>query len=229
MIGIRRFFQQRDTVRLVSSARLKPPVLAPLVDSDDDMTDLAALEMATHGRLRAEATGLAKLHPREMVFGMPNATFVNAAFTYTRPEGNRFNDGSRGAWYCAFAAETSLAEVSFHLTRALADAGNAYDNETVYAELMADFIGRFQDIRRLRPRPDCLHPDTAVGYPAGQTLAREAMAAETMGIVYPSVRHRGGTCLAALHPAVVQNVRQGGLWRLKWDGSPAPTVERLQA
>jgi hypothetical protein len=90
---------QRDTVRLVSTGRLKAPALLPLVADDRALDDLASLESATNARLRAEEAGLAELDPRELVFGRAGHTFVNAAFTHTRPGGNRFNDDGRGAWY----------------------------------------------------------------------------------------------------------------------------------
>jgi RES domain len=228
MIGALRSLSQADTVRLLPSARLKEPALKPLVDSDHDLEELARLESVTHGRMRAEEEGLAGLSPRELVFGVPNQSFINAAFVYTRPDGNRFNDGNRGAWYCGFEVETSLDEVAYHLTRALADADDAFDNVTDYAELYADFNGAFQDIRGIKPAPACLHDDPAAGYPAGQALARDLIAGKTaLGVVYPSVRHRGGTCLAAFHPYVVQNVRQGGLWRMTWSGTPTPDIARL--
>jgi hypothetical protein len=229
MTGRQIALRQADTVRLLPSARLKEPALQPLADGAGELAELARLESATNGRIRAEAAGLPGLAARELVFNVPNWTFINAAFAHTRPGGNRFNGAERGAWYCGFSAETALREVSFHLTRALADAGEAYENVTDYAELIADFAGPFQDIRRTRPRPACLDPDPAVGYPAGQALARELRAGGgVLGIVYPSVRHAGGTCLAAFHPYVVQNVRQGGLWRLTWAGSPEPAVERVK-
>ena len=141
-----------------------------------------------------------------------SAALINAAFAYARPGGNRFSGEDRGAWYCAFACETALAEVAFHLTRALEAVGR-YDNTTDYAELLADFIGRFHDLRGMAGAP-CLDPDPAVGYPAGQALARRVLAADGSGILYPSVRRPGGTCLAALRPHIVQNVRPGGTWRL---------------
>lgn len=228
MTGTPVSLRQADTIRLLPSARLKQPALRPLADTDGEFAALARLESATHGRLRAEQSGLAGLDPREMVFNVPNHTFINAAFAYTRPGGNRFNGNDRGAWYAAYEVETALAEVGYHLTRALADAADAFDNTTDYAELFADFNGTFQDIRGTDPRPDCLHPDPRVGYPAGQSLARDLMAArKVLGIVYPSVREPGGTCLAAFHPYVVQNVRQGGLRRLIWSGGPDPTVVRI--
>ncbi|MGH6902228.1 MAG: RES family NAD+ phosphorylase, partial [Geminicoccaceae bacterium] len=133
---------QRDTVRLVSTGRLKAPALLPLAADDRALDELASLESATNARLRAEETGLADLDPRELVFGRAGRTFVNAAFTHTRPGGNRFNGDERGAWYAGFEAGTALAEVAYHLTRELEAVGR-FENVTDYAELHADFFGPF--------------------------------------------------------------------------------------
>ena len=40
------------------------------------------------------------------------------------------------------------------------------------------------------------------------------------GVIYPSVRHTSGTCVAALWPHVVQSVVQGAMVRLTWSGDP---------
>ena len=219
---------QRGAVRLITTGRLKEAVLKALATTDRTLEELAELEGATSRRLMAQRAGLAELRPAELVFGRAGHTLVNAAFTYTRPGGNRFNDEGRGAWYCAFACETALAEVSYHLTRALEDVGR-FENATDYSELFADFIGAFHDLRRVDPVPPCLDPDPEVGYPAGQALARQLREAGGVGVVYPSVRHASGTCLVAFHPTSVQNVRQGAVWRLEWRGAPEPIMSRLAA
>lgn len=215
---------QRATVRMISTARLRPASLGALARGDDGLlADLAELESATSGRLLAEERGMADLRPEELAFGFPRSMLINAAFAYTRAGGNRFNGDGRGAWYCAFEGQTSLAEVTFHLTRALDDIGR-YDNVTDYVELLADFIGPFHDLREVEPRPPCLDPDPAVGYPAGQSLARAILEADGNGVIYPSARRPGGTCLAALRPHLVQNVREGDVWRLEWRGDREPVV-----
>ncbi len=218
---------QRETVRLISTGRLKDPVLLPLAANHGALQDLAALESVTNGRLQAELVGLPGLHPRELVYGRAGQTFINAAFTHTRPGGNRFNDEYRGAWYCAFQVETAIQEVSFHLTREL-EAIDRYENVTDYAELLADFFGLFHDLRIPdRASELALHDDPAVAYAVGQALARRLRAEDrSNGLVYPSARHPGGTCLVAFLPDLVQNLRQGGIWRLEWQGSPMPSVTR---
>ena len=216
---------QRDTVRLISTGRLKDPVLLPLAANHGALEDLAALESATNGRLIAQETGLPQLDPRELVFGRAGFTFINAAFTHTRPGGNRFNDDDRGAWYCAFDADTAVGEISYHLTRELEAVGR-FENVTDYAEMIADFFGPFHDLRDVEVDP-VLHKDPAIAYPAGQNLARQLRIDHSSnGIIYPSIRHAGGTCLVCFRPDLVQNLRQGGIWRLEWQGAPTPTVTR---
>jgi hypothetical protein len=215
---------QRGTVRLIPSARLRPPVLAPLAPNQDFLRDLSDLEGATSGRLQSQARGQVGLSAHELVYGVPMHTFINAAFTYTRPGGNRFNDENRGAWYAGFDVETSLREVSYHLSKALKAVGR-FENQTDYAELRADFIGPFFDVRDEEGPAAYLSEDTIVAYPAGQLLARSILRAGGNGIIYPSVRHNRGICIAAFRPHVVQNVRQGALWRLKWTGDPDPNFE----
>ena len=211
------------TVRLVATARLRDPVLLGLV-GPDRLADLAAIEAATSGRLAAERHGGPELAARELVFGVAQATFINAAFAYWRPrEANRFNGPGRGAWYAALARQTAIAEVAFHLTRELTRIGD-YHAIVDYAELFAGFAGDFADLRGITPPPACLDPDPAVGYPLGNAYAERVRAAGWNGIVYPSVRDRGGTCLVALIPHAVQSVTQGDVLRLVWSGSPEPRL-----
>lgn len=218
---------QRDTIRLISTTRLKEPVLLPLAPTQGALDDLADLESVTNGRLQAQQTGLPDLDPRELVFGRAGHTFINAAFTHTRPGGNRFNGEDRGAWYCAFDAQTCLGEVSYHLARELEAIGR-FENVTDYAELIADFFARFHDLRAAdRSLEPSLQTDPAVAYPAGQTLAlRLRKELTSNGIIYPSARHASGVCLVAFRPDLVLNLRQGGIWRLEWQGARTPGMTR---
>ena len=215
--------KQMATVRLVPTAYYKPPVLRALVDDDEEFELIAALEGLTNRRFKAQSQGMSGLDARELAFNVWGEASINAAFTYTRPDGNRFNDASRGAWYAAFNDLTAIAEVAYHRTRELRNIGRFHD-EVVYQSLLADFIGQFHDLRPLPADAPCLHKDPAIGYAAGQALAVQLREQGGQGIVYPSVRHDGGTCLAALRPHVVQNVRPGARWRLIWNGSPDYTL-----
>lgn len=214
------------TVRLVSTARLRPPVLAQLVP-EDQLDALQEIEMATSGRLVGQNRGTEGVDPNEFVYNVPHAAFINAAFAYARPRGlNRFNGPARGAWYAALDVQTCLEEIIFHMTRELADAGD-FNAVVEYAEMHASFAGEFLDLRDLPNAPACLHADPAIAYPHGNAVADAARARGLNGIVYPSIRHPGGTCYAALSPHAVQSVAQGAVWRIIWSGSPTPSVEQV--
>ncbi|ACI98340.1 RES family NAD+ phosphorylase [Rhodospirillum centenum] len=224
-LPVRRLALER-TVRLVTSARLRDPVLRGLVPADM-VDDLAEIEGATSGRIMAQARGADGIGSAEFVAGLPQALFINAAFSYWRPRDlNRFNGPGRGAWYAAFAVETCLAEVIFHLTRELERVGD-FRAVVEYAELFASFAGEFCDLRGVVPVPACLDPDPAVGYPAGNALAETLRTEGRNGIVYPSVRHPGGTCLVALFPHAVQSVAPGRVLRVTWAGGRAPTWDAV--
>jgi len=208
-------------VRLVSTARLRDPVLLGLV-ARPLLDDLSEIEGATSGRLRQQQVS-AGAFPE----GRPHANFVNAAFAYFRPrEPNRFNGADRGAWYAALELETSLAEVAHHMRRELARVGD-YNATIDYTEMWASFAGAYIDLRGRKSRPRCLDPDAAIGYPVGNALAVATMAAGHNGIIYPSVRKAGGTCLVALWPHAVQSVAQGAIWRVTWNGTQEHSVAAI--
>jgi hypothetical protein len=222
---VRRIAQDR-TIRLVATARRRDPVLRKLV-AEADLAALAEIEGATSGRLRAQQSGTERLDRRELVYGLPHAHFINAAFAYFMPRRlNRFNGPGRGAWYAALARDTCVAEVAFHMERELTNIADF--NATVdYAELYASFIGDFVDLRDAKSRLEFLHPDPDKSYPAGNVFADAVRHAGHYGIVYPSVRHAGGTCIVALVPHAMQAVAQGAVIRLAWSGTPGPRVAQL--
>ena len=214
------------TVRLVTTARLRDPVLLRLV-GQGFFDDLAEIEGATSGRLTAERLGAEAIGASEFVAGLPHSAFINAAFSYWRPrELNRFNGPGRGAWYAALVVETCIEEVAFHMTREL-ERVNDFNAVVDYAEMFAGFAGEFMDLRGVKAKPACLHPDTAIGYPEGNRLAEIVRAAGHNGIIYPSVRHQDGTCIVAFWPHAVQSVAQGRVVRLTWNGQGRPKVSFL--
>jgi RES domain-containing protein len=213
----------KRTVRLVTTARLRDPVLLKLV-GEEFFDDLAEIEGATSGRLTAEKHGADKIKANEFVAGPPHAAFINAAFAYWRPlELNRFNGPGRGAWYAALKVETCIEEVAFHMMRELVRV-NDFNAIVEYAEMFASLAGEFVDLRRVAPTPVCLNPDPAVGYPEGNRLAESVRGAGYNGVIYPSVRHKVGTCIVVLWPQAVQSVVQGRVLRLTWSGRRQPTV-----
>jgi len=190
--------------------------LARLSVDDEDLDRLLELEGATNDRLLGEAGLLPGISVHELVFGISYAHIVNGAFTHAHPMGSRFNLADRGAWYAAFALETSQAEVAFHKAQELQEI-NWQDEEVVaYADYLADFRADFHDIRGESEFAKCLDPGS---YQNSQLLARQLLKEGSAGIVYPSVRHKGGTCLACFRPALVINVRKGSTVVLMFEGA----------
>ena len=214
----------RGLVRLIPATYHKPPSLRGLVDSDEELAILAEIEGMTSARLTAERGLNLHLDRRELAWKrrkhdlqVYGNTHINAAFTYTRKGGNRFNDENRGAWYCSWDTMTSIAEVAFHKTRELRFIG-LFEETARYVELLADFIGEYPDITDERDHP-ALDPDPAIGYPRGQALAERLRRDGHDGLIYPSVRHDQGRCLVAFEPTAIRNVRPGASWDIVWSGS----------
>lgn len=192
----------------------EPSVLENLALPDQTLSELSELDAATNERKTAERGKNAAIGPGELLFGVPEAHIVNAAFAHPGVAGGRFNDARRGAWYAGFALETSMREVAYHKRRFLRDARIEERLTFEYQDFLADFAGRYhfldrgemRSCLRAEPVPECYSP--------GQALAASLLQAGSEGVVYPSVRHRGGTCIACFRPALVFHPRRGRAYRV---------------
>jgi len=209
----------------VISSRFPPIHLFERVSGAEDWEALYWLESLTNPRLRDEV-GEIELVPREdRIFG-PGASVIMAPFTHLNPEGSRFADDTFGAFYAAASLDTSIAETRYHreiFLRATRERPLELDMRTY----LCDVAASFHDIRGKRDRmPDIYDPDS---YVASQKLARSLKLAGSNGVVFDSVRHSGGQCLAVYRPRLVQNCRQGTHLRYVWDGERISQVYALRA
>jgi hypothetical protein len=154
------------------------------------------------------------------VFAVPHASVINASFCHANPLGSRFAGPDRGAWYAGFELATSQAEVAFHKSVQLAEIGRFEDSVT-YDDYLADFSASFHDLRTARAFRSSLAPDR---YVESQALAERLLEAGSLGLVYPSVRRAGGTCVACFRPALVANVRRAKTYRFTWSGTSEPAI-----
>jgi hypothetical protein len=219
---------QEILIRWKGTARLVPsrfPVAGLLdrVANPADLDALFELEGWTNDRINGEL-GIIHAVPRdEWIVGRPMASVVMAAFCHPRPGGARFSDERRGAWYAGRTVDTALVESIYQRTRELAEVGS-YATRMQMRAYLADFSARFHDVRGTTGTAVLYDPDD---YSASQRLARDLLHAGSNGIVYRSVRHAQGQCIACFRPALVRNVRVGGHYEYSWDGSPEPQVRRL--
>lgn len=187
------------------SWRLIPSRFPPigLFDTVSTAADLeAVMELAgwTNDRLVRER--VARLPQGDWAFGRPNASIVMAAFLHAAPSGGRFNGPDLGAWYASAAMPTAIAEVGHHLRREALARGLEGMTRTFRA-YSARLDGSYVDIRGAEPQ---LH---ATGdHSAGQAYGEQLRASGEDGLLYSSVRHRGGTNACAYRPSKVQDVTQ---------------------
>jgi hypothetical protein len=216
-----------DTHRLIPSRYSDPDdsVLTRLSDDPDDLNVLFELEGATNDRLLGEAGSLPGISVRELVFGISYSHIVNAAFTHANPLGNRFDGPERGAWYAAFSRETFEQEVAYHKQQELKEITWEEKETFSYVDFLADFRGEFHDIRSDARFGDCLEADS---YKASQRLASELLEGGAEGVVYPSVRHKGETCIACFRPALVNNVRKDASISVTFENAfAAPEIREI--
>lgn len=214
--------RQLDTHRLVPSRHLSrgDSVLVAIADDEAHLQAIFEIEGATNDRLLAEHERAPGIGLEELVFAVPHAAVINAAFCHPHPLGGRFNSPERGAWYAAFTLATAQAEVGFHKSVQLAEIGR-FDDTVTYDDYVADVSASLHDLRRARGYRRCLNPTS---YVASQVLGERLLDAGSLGIIYPSVRDPGGTCLACYRPALVANLRRQRTYRFTWTGSPVPVI-----
>jgi len=217
-----RLFRRNDTHRLIPSRYGEggDSVLTRIADDDAHLDDIFDLDNATDDRLLAESNLLPGIGIHELVFGVPRFRIVNAAFCHAHPLGSRFNGPDRGAWCAAFELKTSQAEVAFHKSVELAEV-NWFEEEITYDDYLADFSAELHDIRDDPRFIACLSTHS---YVDSQDLARRLLEAGSLGILYPSVRRAGGTCVACFRPALVMNVRKAATYLFTWSGTVEPKI-----
>ncbi len=207
-----------ETHRLVLSHFL-PIDLYDDVADPHDWEALARAQARTNPRIWDQLGDLSLVPPERRIGGTSwemGASWVMAAFTHvSKDRVSRFGDGSHGVYYAGDALETALAEHSFHMGRfyaaSLMDAGWLSEVRQLVGSLDAGLLDlRGADFDVL------LDPDD---YAHSQAFARQQRKAGADGIVYRSVRHAPGQCIAAFHPDVVGAPAQGDHFRYYWDAN----------
>lgn len=186
----------------------------------EDFDALYALEAMTNDRLRDEVGEIHLVPPDERLFG-PGSTCIMAAFTHLNPHGSRFSDGSYGVFYCARKRDTAIAETRHHSARfmqATAESPMRLQMRLYSVEAKGQAI----DLRAAsQADPRIVDPDD---YDHAQAIGRTLRADGAQGILYPSVRHPGGECLAALRTGIVKNCLHAAYLEYHWNGQGIDAV-----
>lgn len=184
----------RPAYRLVPS-RFPPIGLFDTVTTAADAAAVMELAGWTNDRLVAER--IDRLPQDQWAYGRPNASIVMASFLHVDPGGMRFNGPDLGAWYASASIVTAAAEVGHHLRRE-AVARSVPAMRRTYRTYTSVLTGDYLDIcGRQADWPEVYASDSYVG---GQALGEEVRASAVSGIVYDSVRHRGGRRVVGYRP-----------------------------
>ena len=209
--------------------RIIPSVYPPinffedLVDPEE-METLWEIESLTNERLRQEA-GDIFLVPREDRVCGPGSSIIMAAFTHIsvdRP--TRFSNGSFGVYYAGLSQETAIRETIYHRERFL-----RFTQEDPCEITMRLYEGKIKkplhDIRG----EDFLSLHNPDHYLDAQKFGNELKKNNSWGMLYRSVRHAGGYCIAALRPPTVSIPHDISHLKYVWDGESICEVLRTQS
>ena len=171
---------------------------------------LAELESQTNPRLRQEVGDLSLVPVADRIVGT-GASPVMAAFTHIGFP-SRFTDGTFGVYYAAAALETAIVETVFHFEEFLRST-----NEERAVHEMRAYVGKINcELHDVREGYPSLHD--AASYRESQAFAQRIREKQSSGLIYNSVRHARGQCIAAFRPRVIGAVMQGPHLRYQWSG-----------
>jgi hypothetical protein len=213
------------THRIIRS-RFPPIDLFEDIADPSDWAVLAAAEAKTNPRI-AETIGNLDLVPVARRVTGPGASFAMAPFVHVTPDRpSRFTRGRWGVYYAGDRLEVALAETIHHHARFMARTAEPAGWTSEFRELVGRVDAVLHDLRGSADFDDCLDPDD---YAPAQTLAEALRAAGSDGLVYPSVRHPEGQCIAAFWPDVVAIPVQGTHFAYHWDGARVDWIKDLSA
>lgn len=180
----------------------------------EDFDALYALEAMTNDRIRDEIGDISLVPAEERLFGN-GSTCIMAAFTHLNPQGSRFSDGTYGVFYCARDKLAAIEETRHHQSLFMG-ATREPPMRLQMRLLTLEAQGEAVDLREAaKAEPGIVDPDD---YGYAQGVGRKLRAKGVQGILYPSVRHPGGECLAALRTAMLRNCMHSAHLEYNWDG-----------
>lgn len=209
----------RPAYRIVPS-RFPPIGPWDRIARPEEFEALAELEGITNPRIREEL-GILALIPRERWATGPGTTPIMAAFTHLNPDGTRFSDGRFGVLHLSATVETAIRETVFHREQFL----RRTSEPSIQLQMRCYVTAVNRLLHDIRGQFPTLHDP--VDYSESQQVGRELRAANSDGIVYDSVRHRGGECAALFWPDCAEPFVQSMHYAYVWDGTSITNVIEL--
>lgn len=209
-------FQNQNQFRIIPSAFPTINFFEGLVDPSE-MEVLWEIESLTNERLRQEVGDIFLVPPEDRVSGQ-GASVVMAAFTHIGKP-SRFSDGSFGVYYASFSVETAIRETVYHRERFL-NATQEPPCEITMRLYRGKILKSLHDVRGSMFRK-FHHPQD---YAPSQIYGRKLRDLKSWGLLYNSVRHKGGTCLAIFRPPAISLPEILTHLRYVWNGKKIAEV-----
>ncbi|MBP9763813.1 MAG: RES family NAD+ phosphorylase [Gammaproteobacteria bacterium] len=178
----------------------------------DQMAEIFYLESLTNDRLREEVGDISLVRPEDRVCG-EGSSIVMAAFTHIG-KNSRFTDGSYGVYYASRDLKTAIIETAFWREKFLA-ATNELAGEIDMRVYVGEILKPLHDIRNSQFQ-HLHHPDN---YFPAQSYALKLRVLGSFGLLYNSVRDKGGQCIAALRPSAISIPIQSKHLAYVWNGA----------
>lgn len=210
----------RDTFRLVPS-HFPPIALFENLLDPEELDAAYALESLTNDRLRDQVGEIALVSPEDRITG-EGTTPIMAAFTHAGVE-SRFTNGQYGVYYAGLTLETAIAESAFSRARFLKATSEGPQTLTMRC-YRCKVDTQLVDVRS---DEQAHHP---VDFSYAQQLGAKLKQQNQMGVLYRSVRHKGGECIAAFKPkAMIPPVMQMAHYQYQWDGDKMVSISKMES
>ncbi len=209
-----------ETHRIIRS--IHPPIdLFEDLAEPQDWEALASAEAKTNPRV-IDSIGNLGLVPVDRRVGGPGASYLMAPFVHVsadRP--GRFTDGTYGVYSAGDSEEVALREVAYHHGRLMRCTDEAPGWTSQFRRLVGHLNAKLHDVSGVAGVDDPLD------WTVGQALGRELRKTGSNGVVYPSVRCPGGTCIGVFWPDVLAPPpKQASHYDFHWDGTSVDRVRR---
>lgn len=191
--------------------------------TDPDLLEaLYYIESLTNDRLRDEVGDITLVKKEDRIVG-PGASVVMASFTHI--SSSRFSNGAFGVYYAARDLETAIKETVYHQEQFMGYTAESAGELTMRVYKSQKIMKPLVDIRSKNYAQYHLPDD----YRASQQLGLQLKEKDIWGLVYQSVRHVGGQCVAIFRPpAIGLPVIQTKHLRYLWNGERIEAVLELR-
>lgn len=202
--------------------RIIPSVFPP-INLFEDLVDPSQMEEAfyieglTNDRIREEVGDINLVAKEDHISGK-GSSIIMAAFTHIGKI-SRFSDGTHGVYYASKTLETAIKETVFHREKFL-----ALTQEQAMDIDMRVYVGKilkpFHDLRS----QDFIDLHNPMDYKASQKAGIFLKNLNTWGVVYNSVRDRGGECIGVFRPPAISIPIQTKHLTYAWNGKKITDV-----